>query len=313
MNPGVLIAVAVVLAQGAAPEVRERVAVLILPSVADQTGLADNLTEVAISRLAERRLELVGSRELRRFLAAGDDPHVGLLCINQPACLARLGVALGVKEAVIGSVRSRGTHFLLTVSLISVDSAKVEAVFFRDVDDGLDALIRATQESIGDLFRAKPAPSHIRVHSVPDGAEVSIDRRYLGNTPLVSASLEPGIHAVHVEMSGRFPWRNQVYLGPGQDLDIALTRDHLVHRRRWAPPLAYGASAAALLSFAAAGVFAILGNQTPMGRNRSEAQDDLAVREGFARDANILLVTGGTLAAVSAFSFARFWRDVLGD
>jgi hypothetical protein len=106
-------------------------------------------------------------------------------------------------------------------------------------------------------------------------------------------------------------FRDVDYLSPGQDLDIVPNPDQLAYRRRWAPPLAYGAAAGTVASLVLAGVVANLAAQAPSGRTRVEAQNDLGVREGYARDANLLLVAGAGFAAISASSFAaRFWRDI---
>src|SRR5262245_46162744 len=93
---------------GAAGEARgaDRVAVLILPEPGTEPSLADNLTEIAIARIAEQqKVEMAGTAELRRRLGMeGQRPALG--CLDDIACLGRVAVALGVAQVVGGSVRA---------------------------------------------------------------------------------------------------------------------------------------------------------------------------------------------------------------
>ena len=119
--PGLAGLILVVAAPGsgeARAAARERMAVLILPDDERERGLADNLTEVAITRLAEiSDRELVGIPELRRRLELVGGPPLTAGCLGQPACLNRIGVVAGVQRMVSGSVRSNGAGFLLALAL----------------------------------------------------------------------------------------------------------------------------------------------------------------------------------------------------
>jgi hypothetical protein len=104
----------------------DRVAVLILPEPGTDPVLADNVTEVAIARVAERQqLEMVGTVELRRRLQMENQrPTLG--CLDEIACLGRLAVALGVARVVDGSVRAlEGGRFLLHMTLTEVTTGRV--------------------------------------------------------------------------------------------------------------------------------------------------------------------------------------------
>jgi serine/threonine-protein kinase len=58
-------------------------------------------------------------------------------------------------------------------------------------------------------------PGAIDVDSRPRGARVSIDGRFVGNAPLRLADLEPGTHALTVEMSGYTGASRRVEVEPG--------------------------------------------------------------------------------------------------
>src|SRR3954453_9768805 len=90
------------LVAGNAPAARERIGVLILPADGTDAALADNLTEVAIAKLAETPAhELVGARQIRRRQALSGAEPIGLPCLDQPACLARLGAVIGARRLVV--------------------------------------------------------------------------------------------------------------------------------------------------------------------------------------------------------------------
>jgi hypothetical protein len=293
---------------------QERIAVLIVPDAERDRALADNLTEVAIARLAEiSRYELVGIAELRRRLELTGGAELPTGCLGEPSCLGRVGVMAGVHRLVSGTVRSEGARFLLALALNDIQTGKVERTFFRAASGDLDALIRGIQDGVNDLFQHRPAAAELRVDSVPDGATVVIDERIHGTTPVWVSPLEPGTHRLRVEMTGRFPWKQEVALASGQDLLVTVRREQLAPRHTWAAYAAYGTAAAALLSFAAAALFGSLARGDLSGGTRREVEQDLDARRGYATIANVALVGGAMLAGASAFTFVRFRRDIAGD
>jgi hypothetical protein len=293
---------------------REKIAVLILPFAEDDRGLADNLTEVAIARLAVGAdFDLVGTRDLRRKLELGGAADLPLDCLNQNACIGRVGILAGVHRLVSGSVRRDGTGFLLALALNDIEAGQVRRTFFRAVNGDLETLSRAVQDGIGDLFAPRPAAGQLRVTSVPEGATVVVDERVRGTTPVWVNPLEPGGHRVRVEIAGRFPWKQELTLGPGQDLLLSVHRDQTVARRAWAPYAAYGTAALAALSFGAAALFGTLARGDLNGQTRHEVEQDLDVKRGYAAIANVSLAAGIVLAGISTFTFMRFRRDIAGE
>lgn len=288
--------------------------VVILSVHEDQRALAENLTEVALSRLAELSdYELVGTRELvkRLSLVGGGDLPPG--CLTETGCLSRVAMMAGARRLLTGNVRSEGTRFLLTMEINDVESGKIEGNFFRAVDGGLEPLIRAIQDGVEDLLRPRPAAAELRVDSHPDGATVVVDDQYRGVTPLWVQPVEPGSHRLRIEMDGRFPFKNQFQIAPGQNLLVSVNRDQLTPRRTWAPYLAYGTAAAAVLAFAAAGVFGTLARADPSGLSRGDAQKDLELRQTYATITNGLLLGVGALSVIAALTFFRLSRDVFGE
>ena len=284
--------------------------VLIVPALDKDLALADNLTEVAMARMAETPgRTLVGTLELRQRAGAeaGRNIHG---CLETPACLGNVAVSIGVSRLVTGAVRTEGEHFLLSLSLTDVAAGRVDARFFRQVDGGVADLIRAVQDGVDELLRPRARPGRLRVRSQPDGAQVAVDEVYRGRTPLIAAALEPGAHRVRVELDQHFPWSASVEVPPGGDVHINLGPHDLRPRRRWAPYVVYGSAIGAALCLSAGGVFGTLAEIAPTGRTRQEAQRDLHRRQTYGRVGTTLLVSGTVLSLVSAAVLARHWPEL---
>ena len=137
----------------------ERVAVVIIAPRADDATLADNLTEVAISRLAEDRPgELLGGRELRRlFERSGNGRDIGA-CIAEAACLERIGAELAVELVVAGTLLREGEGIVLSLTLVETESGRQRKTVTRTSDGAVGALVRMVRESVQELFASPALP-----------------------------------------------------------------------------------------------------------------------------------------------------------
>jgi hypothetical protein len=149
---------------------RDRLAVLVVAD--EEPALADDLTEVLIADLAEHRdRELVGMRELRSRLA-DVLPAQGLgACVDDPACLVRLGTAAGATEAVIATVSTRDGGYHLELTLTDTRTARSEAHASTDVRPGFSELAAALRDAVSQLYPARveaprPPPAAVAVLAV---------------------------------------------------------------------------------------------------------------------------------------------------
>jgi hypothetical protein len=62
---------------------------------------------------------------------------------------------------------------------------------------------------------ARTGPAAMMVDSRPAGAQVFVDGRSVGYTPLVVGDLAPGTHSIRMQLSGHRPWVTAVTLSPG--------------------------------------------------------------------------------------------------
>lgn len=61
----------------------------------------------------------------------------------------------------------------------------------------------------------------LRVSSIPGGANVHVDGRFYGISPVTIPDLAPGSHQVTIQLPGYEPWSGTVAIASGQTLDLA--------------------------------------------------------------------------------------------
>ena len=66
------------------------------------------------------------------------------------------------------------------------------------------------------------ASSSVTVKSTPQGADVTVDGKYVGSTPS-TLKLAPGDHMISVEKPGFKSWRRTVTLASGSEITLDAT------------------------------------------------------------------------------------------
>jgi hypothetical protein len=168
-TPVALVAALAVAWTAAPVRAAEAIGVIIVATRDADANLADNLTEVAMARIAETPgRTLLGTAELRRRLGAGSGRDL-TSCLERQACLGRAAVSLGVSRLVTGAIRAEPARFFLNLNLTDVTPGRQRAPFFRQVDGSLADLIRAAQQGVDELLDPRRAPGLVRVSSRPKG------------------------------------------------------------------------------------------------------------------------------------------------
>jgi hypothetical protein len=73
-----------------------------------------------------------------------------------------------------------------------------------------------------DSAVAATATVAVTVKSTPDGADISVDGKFVGNTPS-TLKLAPGDHTIAVESSGFKSWQRTMTLSAGSDVTVSAT------------------------------------------------------------------------------------------
>ncbi|MBN1476590.1 PEGA domain-containing protein [Candidatus Sumerlaeota bacterium] len=69
---------------------------------------------------------------------------------------------------------------------------------------------------------AAPERVSLAIESVPDGAEVEIDGRFIGNAP-IDVDVDPGVHEISLNLPGHQPWSREMEVIPGSRISATLT------------------------------------------------------------------------------------------
>jgi len=86
----------------------------------------------------------------------------------------------------------------------------------------IDATV--AQGSAAPATSADSALSSVDVKSSPDGAEITIDEKYMGSTPS-TLKLPAGDHKVKLEKSGFKVWERTLAIGAGATANVNATLD----------------------------------------------------------------------------------------
>jgi len=82
----------------------------------------------------------------------------------------------------------------------------------------------AADQSATPVPGADSALSSVDVKSTPDGAEITVDDKYMGSTPS-TLKLAPGDHKIKLEKSGFKVWERTLAVGAGGNANINATLD----------------------------------------------------------------------------------------
>ncbi len=281
---------------------RPKLAALILKTGNVDEELADNLTEVLISRLARRGdHEIAGKEELKTKL--GVDERAAVDCMSSPSCLGRIGTELGVTRMIVGTLGRRGDDYLYNLNLIDITTGKTENRVFQMVAGGkVDPLIGAVQSTADKLLEPKVEPGGVRVTSETRGAMVYLDDAFVGSTPVRRDGIEPGTHGLRVEKEGHIGWAKEVEVPAGETLEIKVPLTALPERRRWPGPTAASMAVLAGLSGVVGIVLEALALQGTSAPTRAGAIKDAndrylmsLVGDGFLGAAAGLAVAAGAI------------------
>ena len=274
-----VIAGAFVLASTQDAAAGDRLAVLVV--VTGDPELSDNLTEVAISKLALRRdRHLVGLREVRESLRDVLDKQGIGACVEQPACLSRLGTAARAESALIGDVRREADSFAVRLALVDTRTAVRVAESTASVPADMKQLIAAIRTGVAALFEPRAAPP-----LAPDAAGPS-DLRAARPSPRPVPTLD---------LRGD--------ISPPPAANVLAREQTQRHQPRWLLGVGYGAGGAAVVALSAAAITGSMATATPTGANRAEMAAQLDRLEDYATAANALFIAGGVLALAAIATF----------
>jgi hypothetical protein len=210
----VLIAVAalgVVLPRQSAAEERPKLAVLDLRGKGVPDELVSSLSDVVTTSLTRLGVfDVVSRADIQRMLEFEQDKQL-LGCESDTSCLAEIGGALGVALLVSGSVGQVGSTYIVNLTLTDTAAVNVRAREQREVASR-DQLIGEVEGAARFLVRELLAgeQGYIVLNASESGADVEIDGRIVGVTPVPRQTLAGGPHRVKIVKTGFVTWARDI-------------------------------------------------------------------------------------------------------
>ena len=156
------------------------------------------------------KLPLPSRREIERVLSAEQRE-----CTGEEKCLAAIGKKLGVDIVVTGTVGAMGDNYILNIKAVDTATAKqVQRIQSDPLRGSPDDLIEGVRVAAYKLLAPNQIHGSIQVQSDLVGAEVQLDGRPIGKTPLPQLGLIAkqalGKHKLHVQAKGYAPFEDDV-------------------------------------------------------------------------------------------------------
>ena len=166
----------------------------------DLVARLETLFRMELDRLD--RQPLPARREIERAVTAEQRD-----CTGEEKCLAAIGRKLGVDIVITGTVGAMGSNYVLNIKAVDVATAKqVQRIQSDPLRGSPDDLIEGVRVAAYKLLAPSQLQGSIQVQTDLIGAEVSLDGKPVGKTPLpqlgVIGKLALGKHRLVVAAQG---------------------------------------------------------------------------------------------------------------
>jgi hypothetical protein len=168
----------------------------------------ETLFRMELARLS--KVPLPGRRDIERAVTADQQQ-----CTGEERCLAAIGKKLGVDVVVTGTVGAMGSSYVLNIKAVEVASQKqIRRIESDPLRGSPDDLIEGVRVAAYRLLAPEQLHGSIQVQTDIIGAEVRLDDKPIGKTPLanvgVISKLALGKHALRVQAPGYDPFDDEV-------------------------------------------------------------------------------------------------------
>ena len=183
-------------------------------------SLISNYVTNQVAKYSNRKV--ISEADIRTILKGEETRQK---CGSEDAsCVAEIGAALGVPEAVSGDIGRLGRVWMLNLRRINVRNASVIKRSSRQVDGEVDDLVLAIPSAVAELFGVNVVDQAgiVSISSQPDEAIISLDGRELGRTPL-KRSMAEGNYKLAVTKEGYFEEHRIFSVKPGERTDVSVT------------------------------------------------------------------------------------------
>jgi hypothetical protein len=168
----------------------------------------ETLFRMELDRLAKQPMP--SRREVERAVTAEQRE-----CTGEEKCLGAIGKKLGVDVVVTGTVGALGDSYVLNIKAVEAATAKQLTRIQSDPLRGTpDDLIEGVRVAAYKLLAPEQLHGSLQIQSDLVGAEVELDGKPLGKTPLpqlgVISKQQLGKHRLRVQAQGYAPFEEDV-------------------------------------------------------------------------------------------------------
>jgi TolB-like protein len=157
-------------------------------------------------------------------------------------CAVRVGRVLNVQKMVAGSIGKLNKTYAINILMIDVESGRIEKSFNRNYGGEIDGLLEILQDIALEMAGKK---SHkLTVYSAPKGAEVFVNNKVIGKTPLTRSVPTGSNFKIRIKYPGYKDWEKALSMTSDQVLEVEMVqRGKASHTWLW---VAGGVGAAAI-------------------------------------------------------------------
>jgi TolB-like protein len=154
-------------------------------------------------------------------------------------CAVEIGKMLNVQKMVTGSIGQIGKTYTIDISVVDVESSRIERSLSQDYRGEIDGLLEALKAmayELAGIEESAPRPAEtakappvetkrlyiLKLFSTPPGAEVIVNGRSLGKTPLVRKAAAGASFTVQLSYPGYQDWEKALMLLGDQELKVDL-------------------------------------------------------------------------------------------
>ncbi len=169
-------------------------------------------------------------------------------------CAVRAGRLLNVQKMVAGGIGKVGRTYAINISMVDVESGRIEKSITRKYVGEIDGLLEILRD-IAHQMAGKRLLT-LKISSSPKGAEVVINDKLIGKTPVARSVTHGSNLKILLRREGYRDWEKTLIMTGDQEVNAELTpingKPEKTSSRKWlyiaGGAVAAGAAAAILIS-----------------------------------------------------------------
>ena len=135
-------------------------------------------------------------------------------------CAVRVGRVLNVQKIVAGSIGKIGKTYAINISMIDVESSRIERSFNRNAQGEIDGLLEILKDIAQEIAGRKLYK--LTIYSAPKGAEVLLNGKALGKTPLARQVVAGSNLKLVVKSPGYQDWEKALTVTRDEELNVEM-------------------------------------------------------------------------------------------